>query len=525
MQQPDNPAAATSTRRHPLAKPGVQAGAFAALGLLVMLIGLGRPSLWTDEAATAAAATKPLDALWHMLHRLDLVHGFYYLLMHPWVAVWGQSEFALRLPSALAFAGTVGLSFALMRRLAGVRAAVVTAVFVLVLPSITRLGLEARGFALASLLVMLSMDALLRVAASAGRARLGWWVVYTLASVGMVAFEVYTLMVLPAHLLLVIGQARATQVPVRRLVRGWVLAVAPVVVAALGYVVLLRGQSKQLSEVYNGVGERALALAGALVLGSFNGKAVGLASMVPLVGTAAVLALGVVLAGWAVLRGTERGQPGREAATPRLNSWQVAALGWWAFAGPVVVWVAAMVLRQPFFAMRYWGFAALGLVMLAVIGLLRLRFSVLVGCGVVMVLCCLPMQWHQRQTYAKVGDEYRKVAVGVRDFGAQAVIVDRPQARGVALGYPQDFVGVADLSARAVPAQTDHLWGYNLSRAQVAQRLREVRPQRLAVLASAREPDSRSFGLRLARAAGCTEQSVTPGGRFSAHLFTCPSVP
>lgn len=598
---------------------GKGALAFAVLGLALMVVGLGVPSYWTDEAATASAATKALPLLWHMVGHLDLVHGFYYLLMQPWVALFGQGEWALRLPSALGFSATVGLVFAICRRWVSLRVALVAATLVLVLPSITRLGLEARSFALATAMVALSIYALLRAstvqadASPVARATdalaegavaipraARWWVVYALACVLMVAFQVYTVLVLPAHALLLVGTIKArleaasaqgaqAQAPTNQeaagspslarvtvaavitdvLVRRWLVALAPVVVLSLAYLLMLRGQSKQLSEVYANLGERTLALAGAFVLGSFNGDAVGALSMAPLVGTALVLTLGFVLAwlpaSWAAkARWLWRTSPGHRrlggsqaqvqarpaadltsgttgkastsesssaarpnaevhsrAASLTLNRWHLAGLTWWTVGPPLVVWTLAQ-MSEPFFAMRYWGFCAVGLVILAALGLTRLRGRWLVPLVVVALLCCLPMQWHQRQSYAKVGDNYRSVAQGVQRFAPQAVIYDRPQARGVALGYPHAFAGVRDLSAKQLPAQSDHLWGRSYGRAQVGKQLQQMRPQRLAVLASAREPLEKSAGLQHARTLGCHQEHVVVGGRFSAFLFTCP---
>ena len=62
--------------------------AVALLATVVSGAGASRPSLWYDEGATiSASASRSLPELWRLLGRIDAVHGFYYLLMHGWFAI------------------------------------------------------------------------------------------------------------------------------------------------------------------------------------------------------------------------------------------------------------------------------------------------------------------------------------------------------------------------------------------------------------------------------------------------------
>ena len=50
--------------------------------------GLARhDAMGNDEIVTRYASTLSLGQLAHLLEHTDIYHGFYYLLMHPWVAV------------------------------------------------------------------------------------------------------------------------------------------------------------------------------------------------------------------------------------------------------------------------------------------------------------------------------------------------------------------------------------------------------------------------------------------------------
>ena len=75
-----------------------------AVTLTICLIGIDSASFWRDEAATLDAEARPIPALLRMLTQVDAVHGAYYLLLWPVVHTVGDSEFAVRFPSAVAMA-------------------------------------------------------------------------------------------------------------------------------------------------------------------------------------------------------------------------------------------------------------------------------------------------------------------------------------------------------------------------------------------------------------------------------------
>ena len=84
-------------------------------GALLRLLGLGRRSLWLDEAFSVVHAAQPAAALW--AGQGDLNHPpLYYLLLHGWLA-WGSEPAWVRLPSALASVAGLLLFYLLARRL------------------------------------------------------------------------------------------------------------------------------------------------------------------------------------------------------------------------------------------------------------------------------------------------------------------------------------------------------------------------------------------------------------------------
>jgi mannosyltransferase len=91
----------------------------AALGLL----DIGVPQLWRDELASWSAATRTLPQLWAMVHSIDAVLGLYYLGLHLWMVVFGDSATAMRLPSVIAMAAAAGVVALIGRRGGGSAAA------------------------------------------------------------------------------------------------------------------------------------------------------------------------------------------------------------------------------------------------------------------------------------------------------------------------------------------------------------------------------------------------------------------
>src|SRR3954451_11201452 len=98
--------------------PWVLRRSFAAPGMLLFVIGLalrlyrlGAQSLWLDEGGTWVEVTgrtgKGWLALLGVLFSKDAAYPLYHILLKAWVTLAGDSEWALRFPSALAGAVTV----------------------------------------------------------------------------------------------------------------------------------------------------------------------------------------------------------------------------------------------------------------------------------------------------------------------------------------------------------------------------------------------------------------------------------
>ena len=178
--------------------------------------GAARPSLWFDEAATISAATRSVPELWRMLGNIDAVHGLYYLLMHAWLSVVPATEFWVRLPSCLAV-GVAAAGVVVLARLHASRTIAVTAGIVFaILPRTTWAGIEARPYALSTACAVW-LTVLLVVALRRDRRAL--WVGYAAAVVGSTVLNLFTVLIVLPHAVMVVLSPRG-----RAAGRHWLVA-------------------------------------------------------------------------------------------------------------------------------------------------------------------------------------------------------------------------------------------------------------------------------------------------------------
>jgi mannosyltransferase len=199
-------------RRHPLR------AVLLALppALITLAIGgyrAGDRQLWEDEYATWSAATLGHADFVRLIGHVDFALAPYYLLMHGWITLFGDSALALRAPSVIAMALASGLLVLLGRRLFNAGVGVIAGLLFGAVPSISRYAEEARPYALAMLLALLATLLLLR---AIDRPTWPRWLLYGVVLVLLGLAHIVALSILAAHLLLVRQTARD-----RDLLRLW----------------------------------------------------------------------------------------------------------------------------------------------------------------------------------------------------------------------------------------------------------------------------------------------------------------
>lgn len=192
------PGAARSGRRAEIAVvtlPTLLAGALTFYGLP------GR-SLWIDEAATATIAAQHGAALGAAMARDGGNMLAYYGLLHVLIGLFGNGTIVLRLPSALATAGTVALVSVIARRLFDRRVALCSGVLSAVSLPLVYWGQDARAYAPMAALVAASFLAFIALVDPdrGGRGSRAAWTVYVVVTTAALYTSLVAVLVVPAQL-------------------------------------------------------------------------------------------------------------------------------------------------------------------------------------------------------------------------------------------------------------------------------------------------------------------------------------
>ncbi|MGW0839683.1 glycosyltransferase family 39 protein [Streptomyces sp. NPDC002787] len=413
-----------------------------ALGLW----GLSRQhSVWRDEAATWQVARRSTAEIWHMLGQVDVVHGFYYLLMHGLFACFGPGTTTLRLPSVLAMAVAAACVAVIGRRLAGVWAGLGGGLAFGLLPAVQFYLQEGRPYALiaagAGISTLLLVTALQRTEARAGagtreRERGGrgaHWAAYGGVILVCALLNWLSLLIVPAHAA-TLAWTRAPGAMWRR----WAAASAVAVTGVLPLILFSRRQSGQVSWIPP-------------------------LTWHMLIGPAVLLAIGGL---------------GALLNRPRVGRLSVAAVGLPLLAVPQIGLIG-LSLIQPLLLDRYVLFSMLGVALLigaalsAAVQAARPRFPrasswlvpVLVAAAMVALL---PHSLAKRSPESRV-DDVLAAAVHVRRLKqpGDAVVFMPSARRDTALVSPDHFAGTRDIALALSPGTSGTLKGVEADPARI----------------------------------------------------------
>ncbi|ROP57473.1 MULTISPECIES: glycosyltransferase family 39 protein [unclassified Rathayibacter] len=413
----------------------IPASAVLLVATLLTLLGSWIPSYWNDEAATLRLARLPLPELLAFAQQKDAVHVVYALLMHGWIAIAGESELAVRAPSALAAgAGAAGV-LVLLRSLGRPRAALLAAIVFVLLPRTSFNGTEARSSALATALVVWAAVLAVRAARDGGVLR--WAGFVAVAGLANAVF-LYCVLVLPAFVLLaaVVGPRRGRAFGAG--VLGAVLSVgvaSPVIVTAAGQSGQIGWLRSQPVNAYT------------VVVESFFGSAWWLAA----------LAVGLLVVAAVRTRAVRSRATVAGAVHPPL----VLVLAVWLLL-PAAVLLLGTALIEPMFTPRYLSLSSPALATVLGLALASWRpvtAGVLVGALAVAALPALVLM--RTETGKPAGQDLRALAqtiqAGARPgdaflLGDSGTVSLRPRIALAA--YPSAFAGLDDVALERSYATT-----------------------------------------------------------------------
>ncbi|WP_244250413.1 glycosyltransferase family 39 protein [Rathayibacter festucae] len=418
----------------------IPAGLVLVVATLLTLLGSWIPSYWNDEAATLRLARLPLPELLAFAQQKDAVHVVYALLMHGWIAIAGESELAVRAPSALAAgAGAAGV-LVLLRSLGRPRAALLAAIVFVLLPRTSFNGTEARSSALATALVVWAAVLVVRAARDGGVLR---WVAFVAVAGLANAVFLYCVLVLPAFALLAaaVGPRRGRAFGAG--VLGAVLSVgvaSPVILTAAGQSGQIGWLRSQPVNAYT------------VVVESFFGSAWWLAAL-----AVGLLAVAAVRTRAVLSRAARSRATGAGAVHPPL----VLVLGVWLLL-PAAVLLLGTALIEPMFTPRYLSLSSPALATALGLALASWRpvtAGVLVGALAVAALPALVLM--RTETGKPAGQDLRALAqtiqAGARPgdaflLGDSGTVSLRPRIALAA--YHSAFAGLDDVALERSYATT-----------------------------------------------------------------------
>ncbi|MEV5242418.1 glycosyltransferase family 39 protein [Streptomyces cinnamoneus] len=425
--------------------PAVPAGVMLLLGLW----GLDRGTMWRDEAATFQVARRSLPEIWHMLGSIDAVHGLYYLLMHPLLALYAD-ETVLRLPSVAAAAATAALVAVIGSRLARPRVGLWAGLLYAVTPFVSHYAQEGRSYALVAAGAALATWLLIRAVEDGSPYRR--WVAYGAVVAVTALLHEFAVLVLAAHAVTLL----VSRVPWRTL-RCWGCAAAGACGVLAPLVVVSRRQSEQVAWIRTPGPEQAHAL-----LRAFAGPGESVLTVVVLLAVVALL-----------------------LPLPRTGPLRLSAVALpLALVPPALLYLASQ--RQPLFLDRYLLFSLAGVPLLAAAGAERLlgavpwrRAGTVAGVAAVAAAFAvhLPVQERERLPASR-GDELARVASAVGRVArpGDAVLFLPLHERRTALAYPRDFAGLHDLTLKRSAAVSGTLLGEEVGTAELRARLGRLPP-------------------------------------------------
>ncbi len=430
-------------------------------GFVVSAAGSWIPSYWGDEAASVLSAERSLPSLFRMLGNVDAVHGAYYFFLHFWVDLFGTSEFATRLPSAIAVGIAAAGTAVLARELTNVRVAILAGIVFSVLPRVTYMGAEARSFAFAAAIsVWLTVLLIRNLRASSGnnRVQFGRWLAYAvLLSLGVYMFMYVLLLVMVHALLLVLMAGTAAQW------RAWLLSA-------------LAGVALALPVLYWGIQERDQIefLSRRPRVDVFEAAVHQWFGKVPLAVAAWVLVLVAVATVFVLHRERIQRMGTTSTAVLVMLAWMVV---------PTTVLLVGTDLLTPMYALRYLSFSTPAVAIAVALGVACFRSRALRAVALLVVIAlAAPTYLAQRTEFAKNrGADFRQAAAAIDEMAepGDAVVFDesiRPSRKPrLALRlYPDAFEGLVDVTLEQPYDLTDHLWDDTVPLADAADRLNGI---------------------------------------------------
>ncbi len=202
------------------------------LSALILRIYLSDISLWVDESASVSFARAPVQLLWSDWMARETNPPLYYTFLKIWMALFGDSDLALRSLSIIAGCTSIFIAFLIARDIGGPLAGLLAALLLAISFQNIFYSLQVRGYIFTQTFALAALYAVLRIMRPDEPQLLRRWAlgVYVV-SVSAAAYCHTTLIILPVLINLFLIPWAVKQWPVNRIVViEWALAQAIVLI-------------------------------------------------------------------------------------------------------------------------------------------------------------------------------------------------------------------------------------------------------------------------------------------------------
>jgi 4-amino-4-deoxy-L-arabinose transferase-like glycosyltransferase len=215
--------------------------AVIGVAAVVYVVGISHELIWYDESVSVAIANHSFAEIFQLLPH-ENHPPLYFLLLRLVKLALGNSEWALRLLSAAAAVGMVGLGAGPVRRIFGNRGALAYAAVAIFTPVILIQAHEARMYSLANLAVTASVLYGFLAARDGGR---GNWIAFGLWSLAAAYLHYYGLMAAAAAHAFVLGWLLLRN---RKRLKGWLVTAALTLAGYAPWIVVLASQTLRVNK-------------------------------------------------------------------------------------------------------------------------------------------------------------------------------------------------------------------------------------------------------------------------------------
>ena len=136
---------------------------FTLLGGFLRVLLLGTKGMWLDETFSVWVANHSIPEMLHWVVQIDQHPPLYYLLLHYWIALKGDTPYYVRLFSVLFGAGTIPVIYLIGKRMSGAVVGLIAAMFLALSPFNIYFAQEARMYTFLTFNAAVAIYALVRL--------------------------------------------------------------------------------------------------------------------------------------------------------------------------------------------------------------------------------------------------------------------------------------------------------------------------------------------------------------------------